>query len=69
MLGGGERASISFVEACQGMRRMLKGGMRRHELTDEEWQSLAPLVRNPMGRPTKFGNRHLFNAVLWKVRT
>ncbi|RYF44490.1 MAG: hypothetical protein EOO38_17780, partial [Cytophagaceae bacterium] len=49
------------------MRRMLKGGMRRHELTDEEWQSLAPLVRNPMGRPTKFGNRHFFNAVLWKV--
>ncbi|RYF17455.1 MAG: IS5 family transposase [Oxalobacteraceae bacterium] len=43
--------------------------MRRHELSDEEWQLVAPLVRHPMGRPTKFGDRHFLNAVLWKVRT
>ncbi|RYF19947.1 MAG: transposase [Oxalobacteraceae bacterium] len=43
--------------------------MRRHTLDDEEWQTLAPLVFTPMGRPTKLGNRHFLNAVLRKVRT
>lgn len=43
--------------------------MRRHELSDEEWQILRPLLQSRMGRPPKVGNREFLNAVLWKVRT
>lgn len=43
--------------------------MRRHELSDEEWQILSPLLDCRMGRPSKVGNREFLNAVLWKVRT
>lgn len=43
--------------------------MRRHELSDEEWQTIEPLLECRMGRPPKVGNRQFLNAVLWKVRT
>jgi transposase len=43
--------------------------VRRHELIDDEWQILRPLLKNRMGRPPKVGNRKFLNAVLWKVRT
>ncbi len=43
--------------------------MRRHELTDGEWQILEPMLEGRMGRPPKVSNRKFLNAVLWKVRT
>jgi transposase len=43
--------------------------MRRHELSDEEWRILKPLLRHRMGRPPRVANRKFLNAVLWKVRT
>jgi transposase len=43
--------------------------VRRHELSDEEWRILKPLLDSRMGRPPKTGNRKFINGVLWKVRT
>ena len=45
--------------------------VRRHELTDAEWERLAPLLppeRPPTGRPSK-GHRLVVNGILWKLRT
>ena len=45
--------------------------VRRHELTDAEWERLAPLLppaRPPTGRPNK-AHRQVVNAILWKLRT
>ena len=44
--------------------------MRRHELSEDEWRALKPLlVRVGPGRPPKLSDRRFFNAVLWKVKT
>ena len=43
--------------------------MRRHELSDDEWSVLQPLLCLKPGRPSKAGDRHFLNAVLWKIRT
>src|SRR5438874_10193532 len=42
---------------------------RRHELTDLEWEQLAPLLppRKP-GRPRQ-DDRRVLNAILWKLAT
>jgi transposase len=45
--------------------------MRRHELTDEQWDRLAPLLppQHPAtGRPAK-DHRTIFNGILWILRT
>jgi transposase len=45
--------------------------IRRHELTDAEWDRLAPLLppeRPPVGRPNK-AHRPILNGILWKLRT
>lgn len=45
--------------------------MRRHELTDAEWERLAPLLppqRPRTGRPAK-DHRTIVNALLWLSRT
>ena len=45
--------------------------VRRHELTDAEWERLAPLLppeRPKTGRPNK-AHRLIVNAILWKLRT
>ena len=43
--------------------------MRRHELTDHEWQRLeASLVRG-RGRPSDRGDREFINAVVWITKT
>ena len=45
--------------------------MRRGELTDEQWEKLAPLLppqRPEVGRPAQ-DHRLILNAILWIVRT
>lgn len=45
--------------------------MRRHELTDEQWEQLAPLLpaqRPTTGRPAK-DHRVVLNGILWILRT
>lgn len=43
--------------------------MRRHELTDEEWAVLQPLLPNkPRGVP-RVDDRRVLNGILWRFRT
>jgi transposase len=45
--------------------------VRRHELTDAEWERLAPLLppeKPKTGKPNK-PHRLIINAILWKLRT
>src|SRR5438034_7087553 len=45
--------------------------VRRHEITDAEWERLAPLLppeRPRTGRPNK-SHRLIVNGILWKLRT
>ena len=45
--------------------------VRRHELSEAEWERLAPLLppeRPRTGRPNK-SHRLIVNAILWKLRT
>ncbi|WP_372462113.1 IS5 family transposase [Streptomyces endocoffeicus] len=43
--------------------------MRRHELTDREWELLAPLIpRAATGRP-RVGDRQVVNGMVYKIRT
>ncbi len=45
--------------------------MRRYELTDEQWQRLAPLLppqRPWTGRPNH-DHRTIINGILWVLRT
>jgi transposase len=45
--------------------------MRRHELTDRQWEQLAPLLppeRPATGRPSR-DHRTILNGILWKLRT
>jgi transposase len=46
--------------------------MHRHELTDEQWQRVAPLLPQERGRrarPAKLTNRLFINAVLYIAKT
>ena len=45
--------------------------MRRHELTDDQWERLTPLLppqRPVTGRPAK-DHRTILNGILWILRT
>ncbi|WP_369276473.1 IS5 family transposase [Streptomyces sp. R11] len=43
--------------------------MRRHELTDQEWELLAPLIpRAATGRP-RASDRQVINGMVYKIRT
>ena len=43
--------------------------MRRHELTDEQWAIIAPLLPNkPRGVP-RVDDRRVLNGILWRFRT
>ncbi len=44
---------------------------RRHELTDERWNQIAPLLPGKKGDPGRTGenNRRFVNAVLWLAKT
>src|SRR5262245_52982875 len=46
--------------------------MRRHELTDEEWSRIEPLLPSEggrRGRPAKLSNRTFMNAVFYVAKT
>ncbi len=43
--------------------------MRRHELSDSEWERIPPLLGRRSGPPSKRGDRDFINAVVWRVRT
>jgi transposase len=50
---------------------MLVGMTRRHELTDEQWERLAPLLppqKAKTGRPAA-EHRRILNGLLWVMRT
>ncbi|MEV0301412.1 transposase [Streptomyces prasinus] len=43
--------------------------VRRHELTDQEWELLAPLIpRAATGRP-RVDDRQVVNGMVYKIRT
>ncbi|WP_399167750.1 transposase, partial [Streptomyces sp. PsTaAH-130] len=43
--------------------------VRRHELTDESWAVIEPLLAPPrMGRPVR-DRRQVVNGILWKLST
>ncbi|MEU3957849.1 transposase [Streptomyces achromogenes] len=43
--------------------------IRRHELTDQEWELLAPLIpRAATGRP-RVSDRQVINGMVYKIRT
>jgi transposase len=43
--------------------------IRRHELTDEEWEKLRPfLPASRLGRPRE-DDRRVLNGIVWKIRT
>nr|WP_208614679.1 IS5 family transposase [Streptomyces regalis] len=45
------------------------GVVRRHELTDQEWELLAPLIpRAATGRP-RVEDRQVINGMVYKIRT
>jgi transposase len=45
------------------------GVVRRHELTDQEWKLLAPLIpRAATGRP-RVEDRQVINGMVYKIRT
>ena len=43
--------------------------MRRHELSDEQWIRIQPLIPTGLGRPPVLSNRTFINAVLWIAKT
>ena len=42
---------------------------RRHELTDEQWNAIEPLLPAPHGRRSGRGDRNFINAVVWIAKT
>lgn len=43
--------------------------MRRHELTDEEWAIIAPLLPNKPRGVARADDRRVINGILWRFRT
>jgi transposase len=43
--------------------------MHRHELTNAQWERIEPLLPRRLGRPSKAGDRHFVNAVIWLAKT
>jgi transposase len=43
--------------------------MHRHELTNEEWARIQPLLPAPRGRRSLKGERRFISAVYWLART
>lgn len=43
---------------------------KRYELTDEQWDRIAPLLkRRSFGRPLKIDDRTALNSVLWLLKS
>ncbi len=43
--------------------------MRRHELSDEEWAIISPLLPNNSRGIERVDDRRVINGILWRVRT
>ncbi len=43
--------------------------MRRHELSEEEWAVIAPLLPNNSGGIERVDDRRVINGILWRFRT
>ena len=43
--------------------------MRRHELSDEEWAIIAPLLPNNSRGIERVEGRRVINGILWRFRT
>ncbi|WP_412842101.1 IS5 family transposase [Brucella pseudintermedia] len=43
--------------------------MRRHELTDEEWAIIAPLLPTKVRGVARVDDRRVINGILWQFRT
>ncbi|MFG1316903.1 IS5 family transposase, partial [Xanthobacter autotrophicus] len=43
--------------------------MRRHELTDDEWAIIAPLLPNKVRGVARVDDRRVINGILWRFRT
>jgi putative transposase len=43
--------------------------VRRHEMTEQQWETIRPLVHRRIGRPSDRGDRNFVNAVLWIAKT
>lgn len=43
--------------------------MRCHELTDEEWAIIAPLLPNKVRGVARVDDRRVINGILWRFRT
>ena len=43
--------------------------MRRHELSDEEWAIIAPLLPNKSRGVERVDDRRVINGILWRFRT
>jgi|SRR6516162_5477773 len=43
--------------------------MRRHALSDEQWQRLEAVMPSPQGRRSKISDREFVEAVLYRART
>jgi transposase len=43
--------------------------MHRHDLTDDEWERVQPLLPAPKGRRSLKGERRFVSAVYWIART
>ena len=43
--------------------------MRRHELSDGQWEAVSAVVPGGTGRPSDLGDRNFINAVVWIGKT
>jgi transposase len=65
-------AALNASDPLRPVRKLAVGwGMARHELTDQQWERLQPLLppqKPRTGRPNK-DHRTIINAILWLLRT
>ena len=43
--------------------------LRRYELTDFEWSTIAPLLPNKLRGVPRADDRQVLNAIYWRLRT
>lgn len=55
---------------CQREQNVIKQGVRRHALSDEQWELLKPLLpTNRRGPRSKMGDRSFIDAVIYRAKT
>src|ERR671922_2503339 len=45
------------------------GVLRRHELSDAEWELIEPLLPRPTRGRRRIDDRRILNGIVWKLRT